>query len=368
MAEQSVTYQRISVKAIEQDVAAAFRPVVNRMTGLIAAASDTTGHITLRPEARQVLIDRVGAEVNGLFVGPDKKNAFASDGVTAIAPFPQVLNVWYVRTVARSVKVYHDQMKAALPEHLYRWLRRARAPRLEMAGNAAIIEQLKILRPDYPGEALKQFERMHSWVDPKGTKLSQRIWRSGIETSDRMERLLEDLINQGVGSLEISRQMEQFLLPGLEALRTNKPYGTDASYYAMRLARSEIAYAANRSAYLSALLNPFVETIDIARSPYGDVTCKICPQYATIDISQNRVREPYPVGQANVPIFHSHCMCRVQSNVGKAPDSVIAQLQAWFDQGGEPPITPSDDELVLWLLLGPILLALLRRLGQGDDA
>lgn len=359
-----VSYRRISINSIENDVRAAFRPGMDRITGMITRAGDSGGAINLRPEQRNALVDRVGEEVLRMFVGPDKKNAFGNDGVTALAPFPQVLNNWYVKVVAASVKSHHDMMKRLLPEDVYRWLRTAKAPAREMtSGSRTIMEVINVVRPGFDNEAINDYLRMHDWVDPKGNKLPRRIFRNGFETSDRMERLLDDLISQGKSSLDISRIMEQFMLPGRAALRTTAPYGTDASYLGMRLARTEIAFAANRTAYLSALLNPFVDTADIARSANGDALCPICPEHATIDIGQNRVRDPYPINAVPLCPYHPHCMCRFQANVGQSPAEVAQELRDRMEAGELPPITPADDDLLLQIILGAALYELLRRLG-----
>lgn len=358
---KTVSYRRISIASIENDMRAAFRPGLDRIAGIITRASGSDGIINPRPDQRKALVDQVGEEVLRLFVGPDGKNAFGHDGVTALAPFPQVLNNWYVKVVADSVRVHHDLMKRLLPGDVYRWLRTAKVPAREMIGSQSVMEVVQVIRPGFDREALNDYLRMHDWVDDKSMKLSRRIWRNGFDTRDRMERLLEDLIAQGKSSLEISRIMEQFLLPGRAALRTDKPYGTDASHYGMRLARTEIAFAANRTAYLAALLNPFVTTADIARSANGDPLCPICPQHATIDIGQSRVRDPYPINDVPLCPYHPHCMCRLQANVGQSSSDVVQQLRDWMESGVEPPLTPADDDGLLLWILGTVLLGLLRR-------
>lgn len=80
---------------------------------------------------------------------------------------------------------------------------------------------------------------------------------------------------EGMGALELSRKLERFLLPNRANLRTNRPYGTSAAFDAMRLARTEIARAANQAAFLSSYLNLYVDKIDVARSGNGDKTCAV---------------------------------------------------------------------------------------------
>src|SRR6185369_2876860 len=62
-------------------------------------------------------------------------------------------------------------------------------------------------------------------------------------------------------ALEISAEVEQFLVPG-RYLRTTRPYGTDASYHGMVLARTEISRAHGAATIAASKANPFVQLID----------------------------------------------------------------------------------------------------------
>lgn len=352
-----ITYDRISIEAIEQDFAAAFEPGVDRMTRLINQRASADGTLNLSGGARALFIDAIGNEVSALFAPRGSRNPFGRDGVTAQAPFPAVLNRWYANVVYRAIKPHTDWMTKNVPADIQQALRR----RVQVRRESYVGEVANPLKGLFVGNPLAQYDPMHTWVDPNGYVLSQRIWRAGEATRSKIDRLLTDFIQQGTGSLEMSRVLEQFLLPGRELLRTRKPYGTDASYDAMRLARTEIAHAANQAAAIAAYTNPYVETIDVARSRWGDPTCPICPQHATIGINGERLRPAYPKSSFRIPPFHPHCLCRIQSNVGDF-DQVNQRLREWSELENPPPLdtpTPLDWASLLLLLLGAALYGLI---------
>lgn len=155
--------------------------------------------------------------------------------------------------------------------------------------------QTPIFRPN----PLAKYEPAHLWVDPHGYILSDRVWNTAGNTRSRLDAFLEDRIRHGQGALQMSRELETFLVPG-RALRTSKPYGTDASFDAMRLARTEIARAHAAAAQTSAALNPFVQGLRWNTSgshPKPD----IC--------DWNAAGSPYPIDRFPTMPAHPHCMC-----------------------------------------------------------
>jgi hypothetical protein len=320
-----------------------------------------------------------GDAVQQMFVDADGRSAFSADGITALAPYPKQLNRSLVTVTGRAVYAQRDWMKQHIPDDVYQWLARVRTRPLREIANPHLrqphetveehIARLKWLRIFDPNP-LAHYDAPHTWVDPQGYMLSRRIWNTSNSTRRKMDEMVEDLIRQGKSALEISRAAERFLLPGRAPLRTNKPYGTDASFDGMRLGRTEIAHAGNQAALIAAFLNPYVETVDIARSPNGDPTCKICPQHATIGINGERIREPYPVGQAFIGPFHPHCMCHVRPNVSKTPADVTAALRALMLEDIDPAlivVTPAQANQLITDLIGPVLFALFLKWLQEDE-
>jgi len=111
----------------------------------------------------------------------------------------------------------------------------------------------QVFRPN----PLAVYDAPHEWVDPNGYRLSDRVWNSAGMTRRHLDLYLDTAIREGRGALQMSRELERFLVPG-RTLTTNKPYSTNASYDAMRLARTEISQASQRAHIASAAMNPFV--------------------------------------------------------------------------------------------------------------
>ncbi len=114
---------------------------------------------------------------------------------------------------------------------------------------------------------LAEYDPPHLWVDPNGYRLSDRVWRTAGETRRKVDAMVDEGIRQGRGALALSRDLEEYLHPGRQIVRTKAPYGTDASYDAMRLARTEITRAASKAHEAAALDNPFVTGLKWKLSP-----------------------------------------------------------------------------------------------------
>lgn len=244
----------------------------------------------------------------------------------------------------------------------------------EIAQFLATYGDLRIFGPNPLAQVdpLRQWVPFTRWTDPNGYQLSDRIWQTALRTRMKVDALIADALRTGQGALELARVLEQFLTPGRAALRTQKPYGIDASADAMRLARTEIARAHNQAAWLSAYLNPYVDKIDVSRSPWGDPTCPICPQHATIGLSGERLRPPYPVESADVPPWHPHDMCFVISVVTDDPAAVTARLHAAMEEARElhlePFMTPTAGDAYVEMLLGEAVWGLLRQIAPAQLA
>ncbi len=150
---------------------------------------------------------------------------------------------------------------------------------------------------------LAAYDPLHLWIDPNGYRLSDRIWNAADATRRQIDMYLEESIARGRGALQMSRELEQFLSPERQLRRTKTPYGTDASYDAMRLARTEITRAAAQADQMSALMNPFVAGVRNVLSPQHPC-CDICDEAAAAG--------PWPKdaipAQYQIPL-HPHCMC-----------------------------------------------------------
>lgn len=374
---------RVSMKDVRIAVGTMFEsilPQINRSLRT-AALPDEKGSLDTRHRDR--VLREVGELVQSLFVA-EGRFAFADDGVTARSPFAQLLNTFYVRVVMEAVYGQRDWMAKKVPADVFQFLSRARPLNLGEAENPflrregesdeAFRQRLIDLRIFQPNPMLeldpnRQWVPMYNWNDPNGYQLSQRIWNNSVETRRAIDRIIAQAFTDGIGAFELARILEASLLPGMEAIRTDRPYNLDAAHYALQLARSEIARAANHAAFISAYLNPYVDRIDVARSPNGSRQCPICPQHATLSFGGERLREPYSIYSASIPIFHPNCMCVVIPVVTDSPATVTNRLQAVMEDSRvanfPPSVNPAAADAMVQTLLHTALWGLVAQfIGQ----
>lgn len=357
----------------------------NRYKGLIGTVAGQIGALLLRvaDEDGNVPVEQLGnirrqaREMLGRLFGGQE--AITRSGRSQ-SPYARALLEEFGMVTYETVAAHQRYLRETLPPDLYAWFQRANRVR-EMTGVLAEQESLEERFPSLTADELRQvrqarifiqnklaqYEPAHTWVDPNGYILSERIWNTEQVTRNKLDALLVDLISGGYSAREIARRVEQFLIPGRELLRTNRPYGTNGSYDAMRLGRTEISRAANQAAYMSAYMNPYVEGIDVARSPNGDKSCTVCPEHATIDFGGTRVKEPYPIGGAGgqVPPFHPHDMCYVLPALIQDPAATTAKLREILDFSREenlvPVMNPAQIDGFTQQLLGEALWDVLRQ-------
>lgn len=332
-------------KRFREGFKALLKPRLAQATATLVQAAGADGVIDPAREAR--LVQPVGYGVLRAFVGMDERNAYAADGATPLSPYARLINEQVAYTTVLIVRQQRDWMRRHVPEDVYNWLRRAQCP----AGVREMVSVAARMLPGFVPDALATYDPLHRWIDPNGYRLSDRIWRVGFDTRQRLDALLAESIREGESALTISRKVEQFMLPGRAALRTNKPYGTDASYRGMVLGRTEISRAHGEATLIAARLNPYVSGMDWALSashPKQDV----CDELATLGMGGGRLRDPYDL--YSVPAYppHPQCLCRCISVVTATPAQVTDNLRAFMEAGEEPPLTPAADDSLLWLLMG----------------
>jgi hypothetical protein len=348
---------RTSMKDLRSSVERMFRGVLPQIQMLINGATDTDGNLIY--SQRQRVAQQAGELVHRLFVGTDGRSAFAQDGVTAIAQYPQILNEYYVRVVMEAIYAQRDWLKRNMPAELFNWLTRqpfsiglseAENPflRRDDEDDEAFLKRMKDLRVFHPNplaelDPNRRWVPMHNWTDDKGYQLSDRIWNTANDTRTLIDRLIMKAFNEGWSAVQLAKELEQYLVNGA------------GGYSAMRLARTEIARAANHAAYMSAYLNPYVDGLDVVRSANGDRTCTICPKHATINFGGERIRPPYSLHSANVPPYHPHDMCHCRGHVTDNPAAVTQRLQAVMQDARAhsfpPAVTPANADAFTNMLL-----------------
>ena len=124
----------------------------------------------------------------------------------------------------------------------------------------------------------------------------------------------------------MAKELETFLQPG-RTLRTRRPYGKDASFDAMRLARTETTRAHAQAQEKSALANPFVSEMGI----------RLSGSHPKTDICDTAAAEsPFPKDgipdRYRVPL-HSHCLCSYYYVTTDKPTVVAKRMREDVEDG-----------------------------------
>jgi len=332
-------------KGFREGYKSILRPAVEQIGTVLNRYAGLDGKIDPKRE-RQVLT-AVGQIIDRVFVGFDGRHAFAEDGATPLSPFATLINTHVATITINAVQTQRNWMRRHVAEDVFNWLKRAKRP----ANVREIVSIETRMNPVFSPNVLAKYDPLHLWVDPSGHQLSDRIWRTEVDMQLRLHALLREQIGNGNSAFNISKYAEQFMLPGRAALRTNKPYGSDASYRGMVLGRTEITRAHGEATLISGQLNPYVTGTDWVLSG-SHPKLDLCDQLATVDASGNRRKDPYPIGQFPPYPSHPQELCNLQNAVTKTPAQVTEELRAFMQAGDEPPLTPAADQEMYGALLG----------------
>lgn len=301
-----------ALQALFRQLAASIASEVNRR-----ADGDGTVPRSATFEIQQAAGDRVSA----FFLGYNRQGKRAPfdilPGGEVLPVSPYMRQLWAALRAVVRIPVEQNAaiLSRRLPADVLLVMRQAKVDPLA-AGKAAVAEQ--IFRPN----PLAAYDAPHQWIDPNGYRLSDRVWNTAAHTRQQIDRYLDAAIREGRGALVMSRELEQFLIPG-RALRTKAPYGTDASFDAMRLARTEITRAHLEASRTSAAMNPFVQGMKwnlSARHPRFD----ICDVYARGGENGDGV---YPV-ESYPGTPHPNCVTPGQMVNTRRGDIPIEQVRA----------------------------------------
>jgi hypothetical protein len=290
---------------------AAVREMERRMAALFASLAASAAAELLRHAGADGAISAsslfdiqtaIGLYVTRLFLGQTAggREAFTvlSDGtVYPLSPYARALFAGTTSVEQLAVTTQQTLMARAL------------------SSQPAALSQLRAAHVVFTNP-LATYDPVHRWVDPGGFRLSDRIWRTSGQTRRRLDMFLEERIRQGQGALPMSRDLERFLQPG-RTLRTKAPYGTDASYDAMRLARTEITRAHSGAFEAAANANPFVKGLQWNLSGSHPKT-DVCDDYAA--------GSPYTLDDHPILPAHPQCLCYWTNVLVEDKDAVIRQL------------------------------------------
>ena len=263
-----------------------------------------------------------GELVRRLFLGRTGRGELAPFDILpdgAVLPLsPYTRQLWEsIRTVVRiPIEQTASILVNRLPVDILVALRSATLNPFVVAV-AAVAEQ--VFRPN----PLAAYDAPHTWVDPNGYRLSDRVWNAATDTRQQIDVYLETAIREGRGSLTMSRELAHFLTPGEELRRTTKPYGTTASFSGMRLARTEISQAHQRAFLVSAAMNPFV----------AGAQWNLSASHPRIDICDDLARGgPAGDGVYSLEAYpgrpHPQCLCFPTNVLVEKPGDILDELRA----------------------------------------
>ena len=286
-----------------------FSRAINQSQRALLSAADGEG-IVPTSETRALQVE-IGQYIENMFIGTAAGGTrapfiFMQEQLVTLSPYMSIL--W--RSVEDVTRLAVEQqavlMERYLPPEFAATLRTVREPVFEM-------EVVSELNP-FAG-----YESAHTWVDPNGYRLSDRIWNTSNTTRRKIDIFLDESIRKGVDATKMAKELETFLQPG-RTLRTRRPYGRDASFDAMRLSRTETTRAHAQAQEKSALANPFVDGLSVVLSgshPKRD----ICDTAASLSpFPKDDIPEQY-----KIPL-HPHCLCHYAYSTVKEPKAVAERM------------------------------------------
>jgi len=297
------------MRTLEREMRTLFASLAVEVAQEVALRADAQGQV---PRSATYELQRAAGErVMALFVGRAQNGeqapfeVLSSGTVRPLSPYMRLLWAAITEATRLAVAQQSDLLRRRLPPDL-----------LALLGGPQRMSELTVVGTN----PLAGYVPPHTWVDPAGYTLSERIWRTAGDTRRRLDLYLDQAIREGRGALRMSRELEAFLLPG-RTLRTRRPYGIDASYDAMRLARTETTRAHAQAAEVSARINPFVTGIRVVLSA-SHPRVDICDEAAAAG--------PWPVDEIppeyQIPL-HPHCLCSYRYEMGDTRE-IISGLRA----------------------------------------
>lgn len=179
----------------------------------------------------------------------------------------------------------------------------------------------------------KLFNPQRNWIDPKGYRLSDRIWKQGQAYRTAIDRTIQRGIQQGWSADKLARELQQYVDPAYAPVKYTKsgrvyrtgtaaPYRPNAASASRRLARTEITrvHGESMKERVRAVPGAFIRWRLSLAHPKID----ICDDHATADL-HGLGAGCYPVDQ--VPMYPAHPfeMCTLVPEQ-KSRDEVRAEI------------------------------------------
>lgn len=277
-------------------------PLSDGLARLVLRHTDEQGNV---PAFRLEMLRReASALIQRSFLGTPSPNgeiapySVVHGEVQPRSVFFRVLWSLMQRSAGEAVERHAEIMRKHLPEDLQR----------QFAG--ATIDPF-----DKSVHEIGDFDPLFMWLGPDGKRLLDRIWNSAGDMVARVDQFLVAAVTQNLNGSRIGQEILKFLTPG----NKSSFLGSNGSWYAMRLARTEISAAYFRADAMAAQLDPMVESY----SPYT------APEHACCDgCDDQQAGGPYPKDDlTHLPPFHANCICGVIWNLVEDIPGVIDRLR-----------------------------------------
>ncbi len=150
-------------------------------------------------------------------------------------------------------------------------------------------------------------------------RLSDRGWETADQTRKAIDALIDLHVPRGTSAVNMADMLVPYLWPEAARVETRTPYGKVGSYWARRLARTEVTAAAGRSLVNYSAGNPYIDLIDwVLSHRHGPKDQDIC------DV--NAANGPYKKNEVPLYPAHPHERCNLQTMVTKTPGQVTQAL------------------------------------------
>lgn len=292
---------------------------IDRMMSQILRSSTPQGKID--PDKKTALLEKIGNIITSVF--SDGRETF--DRKKPLTPFASFINQHIALASLEAAKPHYTLLKTYLDTELLIWLSGGRT-----------VEQVSI------GNDISLYPPPHEFVDPAGYRLADRVWRLGQTTRIKLDQMLSDAIEQGQSATELATHINNYLLPGHEISGlSTKGYGTNVSYHATTLIRSEVSSAHSMATLGSTNADPFTSGIDWKFS-IRHIKSDDCDRFATLDASGHRIKPPYSVIDAPIPVRSTHPgdLCYLVPSVTETDQVVTQYLSDLKDNRKPAPLTP----------------------------
>lgn len=320
-------------RAADQALVEQLTIIAQLSSAIVLTYADSDGQIPTDKSTRENIVDQIWDDVlKPYFIGAGSEPFIGSQPQSPYAThiYEGILGVMAI-TAEEQIAIIDDA--TANDPVLRAWLTAPNPNGPIVLGEMVISEQI-------PGEPI--YDPFHLFVyGDSPYDLSDRVWNTAIDVRDNIDQMLAYEIPRGTSAVDIAEKLERYLTPGAAPVTTTTPYGTEGSYSARRLSRTEITAAAGRSTINASVLNPYVigdQWVLSASHPEPDP----CDTNANGGPNGDGIYAP-----ENFPPYpnHPHELCTIIPVVTENPQAITAALHKQMDAYLAGDTSPATQEI-----------------------